>query len=256
MTLSPITPNDIPTLAHLSHLAFLNDRQTQFKASDPIDPYNHFEAMTGALQHWLSTRSSGETDMVKATNGNGRVVGWVVWGIRNGLELEGQQEQHGTGHEGSIRCDQSPASSTTKSPPKENHEPPQQSTNSSKSPRRRLEEYTSSNLQSWMLTLMPPGSLCMYIASICVHPEHQGKGIGSALLKYGTDRADKEKLYCWVQSSEAGSNLFEQDGFEEVGRLEIDLDEWSCGEVEVPVGEESWGVYVLRYMRREALLRR
>ena len=185
MTLSPITPSDIPTLAHLSHLAFLNNRQTQFKASDPIDPYNHFEAMTGALQHWLS-RSSGEMDMVKATNGNGRVVGWVAWGVRS-TRLKDQQQQQEREHEGS--SNQNPSKSTELTT-KETPEPPQQINNSSKSPRRRLEEYTSSNLQSWMLTLMPPRCQCMYIASICVHPEHQGKGIGSALLKYGTDLAD------------------------------------------------------------------
>lgn len=114
---------------------------------------------------------------------------------------------------------------------------------------------------------MPTGTSCFYIMSIVVGPKHQGKGVGSALVRYGTGRAhDASKeldtdVFCWVHSSEAGARLFEKEGSKRVGRLEVDLDEFAGGRevpqnTAVPVSKGNdgtvkmgWGTYVFRYLK-------
>lgn len=63
----------------------------------------------------------------------------------------------------------------------------------------------------------------MFIGSICVLPEHQGRGVGQALLACATRVADDKQVSVWVHVSEAGCRLFARAGCKEVGRLEIDL---------------------------------
>ena len=57
-------------------------------------------------------------------------------------------------------------------------------------------------------------------------------------------------MSCWVHASEAGYKPFEKAGFEEVGRLDLDLDEYAL--VPREEGEENakWGSYTFRYMLR------
>lgn len=134
-----------------------------------------------------------------------------------------------------------------------------------KSAREQLDAYTSADLQTFMTTLMPPGARCMYIVSIVVHPDHQGKSVGRALIRRGTDRADIEGVCCWVHASEAGASMFKKCGFEEIRRLHLDLDEWNWMGT-VPPGDQKenilieggmskWGKYVFRYMLRRPAAR-
>ena len=249
-SLNPATESDIPTLAQIAHSAFAKDRHTQLKASNPVRPYNHGETMREALQSWFA-RPKGKVHLIKAVDETtGKPVGWVCWGNR-GLEpslaktvkpdqatqTAGSSDKETTG---------SSAESTSGMPPKSTH---------TEDPLCPLNSITSQSMQDWMAKLMPEGARCMYIMSIAVDPTYTNRGVGRALVKYGTDLADEVGVFCWVHSSPAGTRLFESCEFREVGRLEIDLDEWA-NKIEKQTGKQlcsgttSWGLHVFKYMRR------
>ena len=78
-------------------------------------------------------------------------------------------------------------------------------------------------------------------------PAAQGHGVGTALVRWVTDEADKQGICCWLQSSPVAHSLYLRKGFKEVGSLELDLSEFAPGGKE---GGWGWGVYKYRYMLR------
>ncbi|KAK3350228.1 hypothetical protein B0T25DRAFT_611406 [Lasiosphaeria hispida] len=54
----------------------------------------------------------------------------------------------------------------------------------------RLVALTDADLKDWMDTVMPPGASCLYVVTLYVAPAFQRRGVGSALLKWGTDLAE------------------------------------------------------------------
>lgn len=118
----------------------------------------------------------------------------------------------------------------------------------------RLEEHTSSHFSDFQNRVMPNGVRCMYVVGMNVHPDHQGRGVGTALMKLGTDLADKEDVFCWVHSSEDGAEFYRKHGFEIDDTLDIDLDHWAGQmdpKLEPPAGDQKWGTYTFRYMIRQ-----
>ncbi|MCJ1313395.1 hypothetical protein MMC25_007073 [Agyrium rufum] len=53
----------------------------------------------------------------------------------------------------------------------------------------------------------------MCLSILCVLPEHQYRGAGTMLTKWGADLADEIGAECTVESSLAGRLLYEQQGF-------------------------------------------
>lgn len=236
-SLQPVVEEDIPELTALSALTFETDRHTQLKAAHPTKPYDHAAGTPESIRHWLSLPQKVEVTKAVDTE-TGQIVGSVGWVFRG--------------------FDRDPAG-VTENPP----EPTKQPANSVSSeyaktgsadldPLEQLGELTDDHFAQFMKRMMPPGTRCMFIAGIQVHPDHQGKGIGRALVRKGTDRADAEGVICWVHSSEAGAGLFPRCGFEVDETLEIDLDEWA-GKMDLkpPAGDEKWGTYTFRYFVRQ-----
>jgi GNAT superfamily N-acetyltransferase len=62
---------------------------------------------------------------------------------------------------------------------------------------------------------------------LSTHPEHQRRGAGSMLVKWGTDIADNLGLKAFVQASRLGKHLYESHGF-------VDKEGW----ITVPVSEK------------------
>ena len=246
-TLRPMTKSDIPACAHLAGLSFESDRHTQLKALSPTNPYNHEEGMKQGLAYWLGSSPGSIETTVAIDNSTQEFLGWVAWGFRgfNSPEADAQLKEE------IEKLSEDDASRPAEAGSENEHV--ENASSISASAREKLENQTGSDMTAWMKRLMPPGTKCMYICSIVVHPDHQGRGVGSALIREGTDRADKEGVFCWVHASEAGAPMFERCGFLEVGRLELDLDRWNTEAVIPPEGPDAkWGTYVFRYMRRDA----
>ena len=54
-----------------------------------------------------------------------------------------------------------------------------------------------------------------YLAVLGTHPDHQGRGVGAALVEAVTDRCDQEGLPCYLESSkEANVPFYARLGFE------------------------------------------
>ncbi|KAG0652515.1 Acetyltransferase [Hyphodiscus hymeniophilus] len=61
--------------------------------------------------------------------------------------------------------------------------------------------------------------LCQMTVSL----RYQRRGIGSQLVKYGLDKADRDTVTCFLTGSPMGVPVYQKLGFEEVGSLEMDL---------------------------------
>ncbi|KAJ0371696.1 hypothetical protein COL26b_009470 [Colletotrichum chrysophilum] len=123
-----------------------------------------------------------------------------------------------------------------------------------------LEDLGNESMQYWVNRLQPEGCRCRIVISCVVHPDFQGKGIGSRLIRWGTEKVDQEGTYCWVQSSMGGVPAYEKYGFREVGRLEANLDVYAEGNKpgeryeKITGSADSWGKYEWVYMKRVATL--
>lgn len=57
-----------------------------------------------------------------------------------------------------------------------------------------------------------------YLNGLAVHSDHQRRGIGAELLKWGLKAADRDGLPIYLEASAAGKHLYELVGFHEVGK--------------------------------------
>ncbi|POS69074.1 acetyltransferase [Diaporthe helianthi] len=248
-SLKTVVPADFPAMAEMCGLAFEDDRHTMLKAAHPTKPYDHAAGMGGAFEYWTS-RPGGRLELTKAVDdATGEILGFVCWGISLDKVVSNTDS---TDPEQTITTASSQKDAETNlGKPKlfvsadDILEP-----DSSLDPLEQLEEFTSSHLAAFEERFQD--ARCMYVITITVHPKHQGRGVGPALIKRGTDRADSEAVLCWVHSSEAGVHTYQKCGFEEDNTLEVDLDSWAQKmNITAPVGEDKWGTYNFRYMVRQ-----
>ena len=67
-----------------------------------------------------------------------------------------------------------------------------------------------------------PDEPVWYLPLIAVDPAHQGKGIGSALMKEALTRCDSAKLPAYLESSNPRNiSLYERHGFETMGQIQV-----------------------------------
>ncbi|KAL7816028.1 acyl-CoA N-acyltransferase [Trichoderma aethiopicum] len=52
-----------------------------------------------------------------------------------------------------------------------------------------------------------------YLELLAVKPEYQGKGAASLMLRYGVDKADEDKVECFLDASPKGQPIYERYGF-------------------------------------------
>lgn len=233
---------DYPALAEISGASMSTDKHTLLKAAHPTNPYDHAGGMFGAFEHWGSLPKN-RIDFVKAVDNNtGEILGYICWGLR----LEKTQPS----------AEQKPEEAQNKreveKPSVTVSEDYVKTENPALDALAQLEELTSSHLAGYQKKVMPPSVRCMYVITIAVHPTHQNRGVGTALLKHGTDRADSEGVFCWVHASEAGAGTFRKCEFEVDETLEINLDEpASKMAINPPPGQEQWGTYTFTYMIRQ-----
>lgn len=87
----------------------------------------------------------------------------------------------------------------------------------------------------------------VHFNTLVVDPAAQGHGVGTALVRWVTDKADEHGIYCWLQSSQVAHNIYLKAGFKDVGSFAVDLREFAPGGKEA---EWGWGTYRFKYMLR------
>jgi ribosomal protein S18 acetylase RimI-like enzyme len=250
-TIEPVFQSDIPALAKISGSSFEDDRHTQMKMLGK-NPYDHEGGMKQGLQAWLD---SERCILFKAVDKEtGEPMGWNAWGFRGfekeeikSVDLPKQNEKEQVAKVVETQKVEKVEVAEQEIPKEEPKTEPEEEEDD---PIARLEAYTNASMNEWMEFFMPPGTKCMFICSISVSPKFQGRGVGSALLKHGTDIADRFGVFAWVHSSDAESarKVYEKFGFQTQGTLDVDLDEYAPAPP--PEGESAWGRYVFRYMKR------
>ena len=69
-----------------------------------------------------------------------------------------------------------------------------------------------------------PGEPHWYLPLIGVDPIHQGKGLGSALMRHALIRCDREKKLAYLESTnEKNVPLYERAGFELMGTIQAGM---------------------------------
>ena len=87
----------------------------------------------------------------------------------------------------------------------------------------------------------------IHFNTLVVDPAAQGHGVGTALVRWVTDKADEQGIYCWLQASRAAHGIYLRAGYRDVHSFKLDLSEFAPGGKE---GGWGFGVYDFRYMLR------
>ncbi|KAJ0417919.1 acyl-CoA N-acyltransferase [Aspergillus carlsbadensis] len=61
---------------------------------------------------------------------------------------------------------------------------------------------------------------------LATHPDHQGRGVGKALLRWGMDRADKQQRRIYVEATTPGFPLYARMGWTALDEVAIDYARW------------------------------
>ena len=264
-SLRPVRHADIPTLAKMMDDSFEKDRHTQVKRLGK-NSYVLADIMPDAIRNWLS--KPDKCALVKAVdNTSGEIMGWVCWGF-NCFEmgeipiLPSDKQAGSTGtHDASSSTlstvitpdngskeNSGSATEESRTPSNPEEHSKDSTLGDTDNPISRLEALTDADRDAFISETMPPGKKCMYIASLIVHPRYQSRGVGSSLLQWGTTIADQVGVLCWVHSSEGARGMYVKGGFDEVKKLEVELDEYAP---RPPMEGGRWGKYTFYYMVRK-----
>ena len=215
-----ITEEDIPIMAAIGHEAFLEDTHTNVK--------KYLLPKTGVDDSGIRNRLSDKAcNVIKAVhNDTGEIMGFVCWM-----------------HRGYLPRPPGPNSTTGRfSEPSEDQQ--------NKTKIQAMEDMESAHFVEFMTDIMPAETKCWIVGGLDVAPKFQRMGVGRALLDWGTSRAEEDKVFAWVHSSDSAWKAYAGCGFDIVRVLRIDLDAYAEGDaVNKGPGEGGkWGVYTIRYM--------
>ncbi|KAF9117628.1 hypothetical protein BGW39_001998 [Mortierella sp. 14UC] len=241
------TLEDVDAIADISGDSFLTDSHTLLKAVWKGKDFHR----EGSRDYVGSLFSNPRIDMLVAregVDGEGKVLGSIIW-VNRGYPVPGATPEEEVAR--ITKRDSLPktSSSVRLAPPPA----PVQAPEGQPLTIKELEETTNQAMNHYVELLMPEGCQCRFVCGMSVAPAYQGQGIGSALLKWGTDLADADQVYSWVSSSMGGWPAYAKAGFVEVGRLELNLDDYAQGIKwnQEDGSEKDWGTYYWPYMRRD-----
>jgi GNAT superfamily N-acetyltransferase len=249
-TLQPMTMEDAPRVGQIGKAAFLNDRHTMMKSGDN---YDHEAGAQEPFKHWLSVPH--RVQCIKAVDDSGKMLGYVCWGFRGysretipTLDGRGLVAEDVESTKISVPVPQTDTTKEIEITDSAKNEPAEQETTMEDDKIKRLEAITDADMRNWMAKLMPDGTKCMFICTLSVDPDYASHGVGSALMEWGTRIADEDNVFCWVHASDGSHMFYKKHGFEKVGELMVDLDEFATQPA--PDNGGIWGQYTFRYMKR------
>jgi len=248
LSILPAALVDVPHMAKVSAQAFEVDRHTVMKTYGAVK----YDMEKGGLESYPKEINSKKVAFLKAVDPvTGEIMGWCAWGFR------GLAEDEIPIIEGAVKDDEVGDGIWRDKGNKLAKKPAEPAEATSEAPAvvddgvRRLNKMTDDDITDWMMKMMPDGTRCMFVVGLTVDPKFQRRGVGKALLKWGTETADRLAIWIWVHSSQGAKTTYESAGFEPVGKLEIDLDEWAP--IPPPPehdhdGSGKWGIYTLTYL--------
>ncbi|KAI1361238.1 acyl-CoA N-acyltransferase [Xylaria arbuscula] len=190
---------------------------------------------------------------VKAVDNRGIIVGHATWVFSDGVQKPASTRDIGDGESG-LTGGENSASKTNRLQARGD-----EATNGDHI--ERLQALEEADMQDWLKNLVSADTPCMLVVGLAVSSDHQGQGIGSALLRHGNAIADERRLSIWVHSSHQAYNAYRKAGFETRRELMIDLDDYAPrpprdGEATMmritgQPDDSRWGQYVIRYMKRQ-----
>ncbi|KAL2070411.1 hypothetical protein VTL71DRAFT_13437 [Oculimacula yallundae] len=80
-----------------------------------------------------------------------------------------------------------------------------------------------------------PKGDCYVLEQLATALSHQRRGIGAQLVKYGLEKADREGMICYLSGAPMGVPVYRKLGFEEVGKIEIPLEEFGSSGTHIHV---------------------
>ncbi|TQV98240.1 Acyl-CoA N-acyltransferase [Cordyceps javanica] len=260
MRIGRLQPEDIPAVARLAGQAFASDRQTQMKALGEKEPFDMEKYTLESMPGYLTSRTC---HVLKAVDeATGEIMGVCNWGIKGFVpkRMPYFEERVAEAAAAAAAAAASPAEAPKTEESAREEEAPaaveeQQQVEADEEeetdPIKRLVALTDADMQAWMAEVMPAGTRCLFIIGLTVDPAYQGRGAGSALLRWGTDICDAEDgdVFAWVHSSDPAWGMYRKSGFEVVRTLDLDLDLYAPCKPPGEGDDATWGHYVFRYMK-------
>ena len=221
-------PSDIPTLALLHAAAGEVDVATRL-----IFPNHHLfvETIATMLQGQIN---SPEWLVMKAIDGeSNEIMGFGAWKLCHYKDIEEKSEQH---VEELCRAKSGAASDGAEDVQnKAEFNPPPG-----------LGVYLQTHSRKVVRTSMGD-TRYMLLNTLMTEPRYQGRGVGTALVRWGNARADADNVPSFLQGSAFAYKLYLKHGWKIVEQFDVDLREW------LPHGKRDdmgYGNYSYRYMIR------
>ncbi|MGN6485823.1 MAG: GNAT family N-acetyltransferase [Thermomicrobiales bacterium] len=209
----PVTAGDVPAMLDIFTRAFAGDPHTRlqiaWRGADTMR-----QGMDAAMRSWLASPVSHL--LVVEESASLVVLGWACW-----AEVAPEPEVDPVPDDAPV-----PAVST--------------------SPFEALQRLTGDDIRQCQRDVLARYGAVDVLVAIAVDPAHQSRGVGSRLIRWGTQRADARGLVCWVHASEAGSRAFARYGFEPHRDLTIELVPFAP-----PGDDRTWGTVRFRSMTRQ-----
>ena len=242
-TITALQAEDIPACARLGAAAFEDDRHTQLKALAANPPYDHGQ---GILDSFPSYITHPRVVALKAVdNASGDLMGFIIWNLRG---FKPQEIPDVPGRPQSV--EPTPSAKTEQSEDDNKaEEEDEEKKKAAEDGMQRLARLNNEAMNDWLEAFMPDGVRALCIIGLTVSPVYQGRGVGSALVRWGTKVCDKEDVLGWVHASDPSWRMYEKSGFEVKRVLDHDLDAYApCPPPAEEGPDAKWGHYVFRCM--------